>query len=99
MFLNEVLMKGDVAEAERIAERLGQDVLRYMRNPATFSIDTVEGAVRSSARWGRTALRHRRWLGLDRQPVFHVTTDCEVEVEMLKGALEMSNRYPEPRIG
>lgn len=31
--------------------------------------------------------------------VFRVTANCEAEVEMLTGALEMSNRYPEPRIG
>ena len=30
--------------------------------------------------------------------VFRVTANCEAEVEMLTGALEMSNRYPEPRI-
>ena len=58
--------------------------------------------------WAARALRYhlsRLNKAVDKQtltktPVFRViASDCEAEVELLKGALEMSNRYPEPRIG
>ena len=62
-------------------------------------LGNIEKVATRAAHEGRCALRRRRWLGLDRQPVFRVTSSDCAEVEMLKGALEMSNRYPEPRIG